>query len=155
MQRDAIRHWKVDRIEAATLEELRFERPSEFDLTSHFSKSFGVYQGDGEVHVTVRFDPAVARYVQESAWHGSQKLTKEKDGSLLADFDLDGVEEIMRWILSFGKHAVVIEPEELREKIVQEIHQLGQSYAGQSTTVKKSLVARAESGSKRRQGDAR
>jgi proteasome accessory factor B len=116
----AIRHWKVDRIEGAELTEIRFSRPDGFDLPSHFAKSFGVFQGDGEVHVKVRFAPSVARYVQESAWHASQKLTKEKDGGLLAEFDLDGTEEIMRWILSFGRHAEVVEPEELRQEILDE-----------------------------------
>jgi predicted DNA-binding transcriptional regulator YafY len=116
----SIRHWKVDRIEAAELTEIRFTRPDGFDLASHFSHSFGVFQGDGAVHVKVRFSPTVARYVQESTWHASQKLTIEKDRSVLAEFDLDGTDEIMRWILSFGCHAEVVEPEELRSAIGEE-----------------------------------
>lgn len=120
-EHDAIRHWKVDRIEAAKLEELRFNRPEDFDLHEHFAKSFGIFHGDGEVHVKVRFSPAVARYVQESTWHASQQVTKEKDGSLLAEFDLDSVEEIKRWIMSFGQHAVVVEPEGLVCKIKNEL----------------------------------
>lgn len=128
-QRNAIRHWKVDRIEGASLEELRFERPADFDLSRHFAKSFGVFQGDGNAHVKVRFSPAVARYVQESNWHASQKLTKEKDGGVLAEFDLDGTEEIMRWILSFGKNAVVLEPEELIQEISKEAIAMTYAYS--------------------------
>jgi proteasome accessory factor B len=123
-QHDAIRHWKIDRIEGAELTEIRFSRPDGFDLPGHFARSFGVFQGDGEVHVKIRFAPTVARYVQESAWHASQKLTKEKDGSLLAEFDLDGTEEIMRWVLSFGRHAEVLEPEELRHAVREELQVL-------------------------------
>ena len=123
-QQNAIRHWKVDRIEGAELTEIRFSRPDGFDLPGHFAKSFGVYQGDGAVHVKVRFAPTVARYVQESAWHASQKLSKEKDGGLLAEFDLDGTEEIMRWVLSFGRHAEVLEPEELRHAVREELQVL-------------------------------
>ena len=129
---DAIRHWKVDRIEEAKLEELRFNLPEDFDLQVHFAKSFGVFHGDGQVHVKVRFSPTVARYVQESKWHASQKLTKENDGSVLAEFDLDATEEIMRWILSFGRHAEVVEPEELREGIARELRDLLDSYSRQS-----------------------
>jgi proteasome accessory factor B len=123
-QHDEIRHWKVDRIEDAKLEELRFNRPDGFDLQQHFANSFGVFHGDGAVHVKVRFSPTVARYVQESTWHASQKLTKHKDGSLLAEFDLGDTEEIMRWILSFGRHAVVLEPEALRMAILGELAEL-------------------------------
>ena len=69
----------------------------------------------------VRFSPTVARYVEESKWHESQELSKQKDGSVVAEFDLDHTEEIKRWILSFGKHAVVLEPEELRQEIAEEL----------------------------------
>jgi predicted DNA-binding transcriptional regulator YafY len=127
-EHDAIRHWKVDRIEEARLEELRFNRPEGFDLQTHFAKSFGVFHSDGDVHVKVRFSPTVARYVQESKWHASQTLTVEKDGSVLAEFDLGNTEEIMRWIMSFGRHAEVLEPEELRGSIQAELETLVATY---------------------------
>jgi len=79
-----------------------------------------VFQGDGEVHVKVRFSPAVARYVQEGRWHPSQKLTRQPDGSLVAEFDLSTTEEIKHWILSFGQHAEVLEPESSRREIAEE-----------------------------------
>jgi predicted DNA-binding transcriptional regulator YafY len=128
-QYDAIRHWKVDRIEEARLEELRFNRPEDFDLCDHFAKSFGVFHDDGEAHVKVRFSPTVARYVQESKWHASQTITKEKDGSVLAEFDLGNTEEIMRWILSFGRHTQVVEPVSLANVILDEVVAMSQTYS--------------------------
>jgi len=49
--------------------------------------------------------------------------------SLLAEFRLLTTEEIKRWILSFGKHAVVLEPEELRAEIVGELDAVRELYA--------------------------
>jgi len=125
-----VRHWKVNRIEQAEVTEFPFERPEDFDLEKHLARSFGVYQGDGqgEVHVKVRFAPRVARYVSESKWHESQKLTPQQDGSLVAEFDLGDTEEIKRWILSFGRHAEVLEPEELRGDFRREIEALHGTY---------------------------
>jgi len=117
---EQFRIWKVDRIEAAHLEDLRFERREDFDLEAHFAKSFGVFHGDGDVHVKIRFSSRAARYVREGTWHHSQTLTPQKDGSLLAEFDLDGTEEIKRWVLSFGREAEVVGPEELRTTIAEE-----------------------------------
>ncbi len=123
-----IRHWKVDRIEESHLEEFRFPQPEDFDLHEHLAKSFGVFHGNGEVRVRIQFSSRVARYVQESTWHESQKLSPQKDGCLLATFDLGHTEEIKRWILSFGQHAEVLEPESLREDLRDELGQMARLY---------------------------
>jgi predicted DNA-binding transcriptional regulator YafY len=127
-QSEEICHWKVTRIEAAEVTKVHFQRPEGFDLQQHLAKSFGVYHGDGDVKINVRFAPSVARYVSESTWHESQKLTPQKDGGLLAEFQLSDTEEIKRWIMSFGQHAVVLEPESLRKEIVQELNLLLAAY---------------------------
>lgn len=128
-QHDEIRHWKVDRIEDAEATQVPFQRPEGFDLKEHLARSFGIFHRDGSVHVVVRFSPAVARFVAESRWHESQKLTPQDDGSLLAEFDLSNTEEIKRWILSFGRHAEVVEPEELRGEMGEETEATRRLYA--------------------------
>jgi predicted DNA-binding transcriptional regulator YafY len=127
-QHNEIRHWKVDRIENADLTEIRFNRPEDFDLQEHLKGSFGIYHGDGDVQIRVRFSPEVARYVSESKWHDSQILKTKKDGSVIAEFHLDDTEEIKRWVLSFGKHATVLEPASLCQNIVAEANALIESY---------------------------
>ncbi|NLX96741.1 MAG: WYL domain-containing protein [Rhodopirellula sp.] len=126
-----IRHWKVDRIENAEVTEFPFQRPDDFDLAAHLEKSFGIYHGDGEIDVAIRFSPPVARYVKESRWHASQKLTPRPDGSLLAEFRLGNTEEIKHWILSFGRNAEVLEPPTLREEVIGELHALLSTYLHQ------------------------
>jgi len=127
-QRDEVCHWKVSRIEDAEVTQVHFQRPEDFDLQQHLSKSFGVYHGDGDVCIQVRFSKSVARYVCESKWHESQKLLPQKDGSVLAEFQLSDTEEIKRWIMSFGQYAVVLEPDSLKEEIMQELNSLLAAY---------------------------
>jgi len=127
-EHDEVRIWKVDRIEDAEATDFRFKRPEDFDLQEHLAKSFGIFHGDGQVHVKVQFSPTVARYVEESNWHASQKLTKQKDGGVVAEFDLDNTKEIKQWILSFGRHAVALEPDELREEIIEEVAEISSAY---------------------------
>ena len=45
-----------------------------------------------------------------------------------AEFDLSETEEIKRWIMSFGKHAVVLEPGGLRQEMVEELETLVAAY---------------------------
>ena len=125
---DSIRHWKVNRILDAETTEVRFQRPSDFDLTAHLEKSFGVFHDEGEVVVRVWFSPTVARYVRESRWHASQQLTPQPDKSLIAEFQLSGTKEIKSWVLSFGKHAQVLAPESLRDEVMKELELALTSY---------------------------
>jgi predicted DNA-binding transcriptional regulator YafY len=41
---------------------------------------------------------------------------------------LGNLEEIERWILSWGKHAKVVEPEELKERIRRTVSTLAETY---------------------------
>ena len=125
---DQIRHWKLDRMEKAEVTQVRFNRPPDFDLEEHFKSSFGVYEGGGDVCVKVWFSAEVARYVTESMWHPSQALTPQKDGNLLAEFRLDGTREIKSWVLSFGRHAEVLGPEELRLEMREEFAEMAALY---------------------------
>lgn len=124
-----VRHYKVDRIEDAEVQELRFVRPDSFDLQEHLAHSFGIFLTSGDdVEIKVKFSPKVARYVRESRWHASQQLATQPDGSLIAQFRLADTDEIKRWILSFGSDAVVLEPDGLRSEILADITQLRRQY---------------------------
>jgi proteasome accessory factor B len=78
------------------------------------------YSGHGDVHVVIRFSREVSRYIEESRWHASQPIAKQKDGSLIAEFNLNGTEEVKHWLMSFGTHAIVLEPASLRQAVIQE-----------------------------------
>jgi len=63
-----------------------------------------------EVHtVKVQISPGWARWAGEKIWHESQKAKRNGDGSLELSFQVAGLDEIKRWILSFGPEAVVLE----------------------------------------------
>ena len=129
-EHNRIRRYKIDRIDAVETTPIVFQRPADFKLADVLAGSFGIYDGDEKVTVVVKFLPAVVRYVQESKWHHGQALTKERDGSLLARFQLSSTVEIKSWVLGFGANAVVIEPEELRLAIALELEQLIKVYQG-------------------------
>ena len=116
-RRNAIRHWKVDRIEAIEPTGQKFRLPKDFDLEKHLGTSLGIFQGAGHHHVRVRFSREVARFVREKRWHPSERLTDNPDGSLGWEADLGDLTELRSWLLSFGRHAQVLEPVCLREAI--------------------------------------
>ena len=129
---EELRHYKVDRIDEAAVSTFPFNRPADFELGKHLEHAFGVYGGNGApITVKVRFAARVVRYVEESQWHASQQLAKQRDGSLLATFKLSDYEEIKRWIMSFGAYAEVLEPEKLRQEVIAELETLLRTYSPQ------------------------
>jgi predicted DNA-binding transcriptional regulator YafY len=59
--------------------------------------------------------------VGDKIWHESQKIIKLPDGGLKMTFRVAGLDEIRRWILSFGPECQVLEPERLRRLIQQDL----------------------------------
>jgi len=78
--------------------------------------------------IRVRFLPPVTRYVTEAQWHPSQKITRQSDGSILAEFQLADFEEIKQWLLSFGPNAIVLSSQELRRAIQEDIQGMLENY---------------------------
>jgi predicted DNA-binding transcriptional regulator YafY len=130
VEHDEIRHYKVNRIEAAELTSFVFQKPADFDISTYLAESFGIFGGSDDITVVVKVLPAAARYASESVWHASQVLTKQRDGSLMARFRLSSTVEIKSWVLSFGANAVVLEPESLRAEIANELVQWAKLYSG-------------------------
>jgi predicted DNA-binding transcriptional regulator YafY len=133
-----IRHYKVDRMEEVEVSKFPFRRPADFDVREHLARSFGIFRGEGDVIVRVRFLPAVARYVMESKWHPSQVLHRQPDGAVMGTFRLSGTEEIKSWILGFGANAVVLEPEDLRQAIARELRTMLAAYSRVGTAAARS-----------------
>ena len=71
--------------------------------------------------VKVRISPGWARWVGEKIWHESQMPKKNGDGSLEPNFRVAGLDEIKRWVLSFGPEAAVLEPEKLKEMVRKDL----------------------------------
>ena len=124
-RRSEIRTYKMDRIEDVHSTNLKATIPAEFDLQEWLEHSFGVFRSNGPLQtIRIRFTRDVARYVQESRWHKSQKLTPQPDGTLIAEFHLTDTQEIKRWIMSFGPSATVLEPRELVEDIQSDLQNM-------------------------------
>lgn len=97
-----------------------FQRPADFSIAKHLGESFGVFTGRGRHRVRVRFDSFAARLVAERQWHPSQKIKSLRDGDaggIEFTVTVEGLEEIERWVLSWGEHARVLEPKELVNKL--------------------------------------
>jgi len=98
----------------------RFTIPKDLSLDDFMRHSFKVMHDDLYM-VKVKISSGWARWVAEKIWHESQKVSKLPDGSLEITFRVAGLDEIKRWVLSFGPGAVVLEPEKLKEMVRKDL----------------------------------
>jgi proteasome accessory factor B len=127
LDRGAVSTFALPRIADLMVTTTAFERPADFSLRNHLGGSFGVWNypetetGDQEVRVVFR--GYAARVVAERRWHPSQEIAPRdgEESAIELRLRLRGLEEVARWILSWGRWAEVLEPEELRQRLLEEV----------------------------------
>lgn len=95
--------------------------PQDFNLKNYFGNAWSVFRGAQAYDVEVYFTPEAARVATETVWHHTQTSTNHKDGSVTLKFKVDGLEEIVHWVLSWTGRIKVLEPTALRELVVQKL----------------------------------
>jgi predicted DNA-binding transcriptional regulator YafY len=95
--------------------------PPDFDLASYLGNAWGVYRGDRSHDVELRFAPSAALLVTETPWHSTQKVRRHPDGGVTLSFRVDGLKEILHWVLGWSGRVEVLEPDELRLMVIDEL----------------------------------
>lgn len=130
-ERREIRTFALDRMAGLRFDtgaEATFEIPADFSIEEYLSSSWSIERGEPR-KVVIEFDKGEAPYIRGKRWHKSQVLEELPDGSLRMTLNVGGMGEVMRWVMSLGSHAWVVEPEELRTKIALELDAALAKYA--------------------------
>lgn len=126
--RRAVRTFALERIVDISIEKERFEMPVGYDPEKHFRGAFGIVDEE-PLAVRLRFAAAIAHAIEERLWHPTQTITRNGDGSLELAFTAGGRMEILSWILSYGSHAELLEPAELRAELAATAARMAAVYA--------------------------
>lgn len=111
----------LSRISKVTITDDHFAPPPVAKIRAILENSFGIYSGDKEWLVSIEFQSTEALYVEERQWHPSQIIEKKDTGELVLSFPSGNLEEIRRWVLSWGAGACVVRPEILKELMREEL----------------------------------
>jgi predicted DNA-binding transcriptional regulator YafY len=126
LKRDALRTFALPRMSRVKVSNVRFERPLGFDGSSHLKQSFGIWSMDGDTTrhlVRVELRNYAARLAQERRWHPTQECEtlNAKGTRVEVRFEVGRLEEVLRWVLSFGSQAKVLGPPLLAKMVRDEI----------------------------------
>ncbi|MFN6205506.1 MAG: helix-turn-helix transcriptional regulator [Planctomycetota bacterium] len=97
--------------------------PDDFSLKAYFGNAWSVYRGEQSHHVELLFSKDAAEIVTETVWHHTQKVHRHADGTVTITFTVDGLNEIVRWVLGWAGRVKVIQPQELRQLVLSQHRQ--------------------------------
>ena len=119
--REAIRSFKVERLEGVEVLDSSFEPLPNFDPYDYLRHSWGIRGGDAVVEVQLRFSKRAVYRVNESDWPGVVAREEDQEGRCTLTFRVNHILEIKSWIRAWGPECEVLAPEVLRREIGEEM----------------------------------
>ncbi len=118
--KDAVRHFRLDRIKTATVTDTRFEARAEVDP----ARDVEGWPRTGEVPASrsarVWVSPERARWAREER-HVAQELV---DGSVVVNLSFAGTDWLVREVLMEAGDAAILEPEDARDAVLAAVGRL-------------------------------
>ena len=132
LDRGALRTFALPRMSRCRTMKTGFERPEGFNGAAYLNKSFGVWNvaGDDTRHIVrLELKNYAARLAQERRWHPTQEVVPLNDRGTKVEvrFEVGRLEEVLRWVLSFGCQAKVLAPAELVKMVRKEVRSMQES----------------------------
>ncbi|MGD2145251.1 MAG: YafY family protein [Anaerolineae bacterium] len=123
--RDAMRTFRVDRIQSLSLREEVYTVPHDFDIHQYLAKESWFPL---QIQVRMRFTPeAAVEALEEPAYWDT--VEEQPDGSLEVTFSASDLDWAVRVALGFGPRATVLEPEALRQRVYEWASAVSERYA--------------------------
>lgn len=124
--------YRLSRISAVRSRTSSFRYPerSVYDPEILLRDTFGIFvRGEDPVkEVVLRLSPRWQTYAYSHRWHSSQQVSKDRDGYVLVRMRVRVCKEFEAFILGFGAEAEVLEPADLRGRIVEHVRALHEAY---------------------------
>ncbi len=131
--------WGIKQI---MLTDRNFERQKDFNLDEVLKKlgidqeicqPFDAFEFDElsgkSFNVKIEFSKSAKKYLESKKHHPIEKVWLTKSGDIIYTAKVNGLDDVLRWVLGFGDKAKVLEPPELREKVKKTITKVKSIYS--------------------------
>ena len=128
--RGQLRTFALTRLSRPKILKGTFRRPDNFSLNEMMAGSFSAFESAEVKKIRIRLDAFAARLASERTWHPTQKLRPLDGGGAELTLEVGIAPDLENWILSWGRHAMVLEPAELREQVASTARAMALQYSG-------------------------
>jgi predicted DNA-binding transcriptional regulator YafY len=102
------------------------EKP-EFDHRKFKEQVFAVFADDLQ-DIKLLISKKYTKYFENRLWHTSQKVSQDNDGNMILEMKVPIAPDLISWILSWHQAIVVLEPQELKERVVDALRLALENY---------------------------
>jgi predicted DNA-binding transcriptional regulator YafY len=112
---EIIKCFSLDRLSELEITRVKFEKPSGFDVDSHFRNSFGIISPNDNIprQVILSFNALQGKYIKTLPLHRSQQIIRENKKEMVVKLEIFITYDFIMELLSFGPNVRVLQPSEL------------------------------------------
>jgi predicted DNA-binding transcriptional regulator YafY len=125
LDKDDVRHFRLDRIKSVTVTEERFERRSEVDPAAEVDGWLRTGEVEASQHARVWISPERARWAREER----PVVAELADGAVVVELAFKGIDWLVKEVLKEAGDAAVLEPTEAREAVRDAAGRLAGAYS--------------------------
>lgn len=120
--RKDVRFFKLARIKQCIITSNKFNKNINMKdfIKKYKENNIGIFNGK-DYNVVLKINPPLANTIEERIWVDNQKIEKLENGSILFSATMKDGPELISWILSMGDAVQIIEPDILRNQILEKI----------------------------------
>ena len=116
---EPVKQFHIDKIRRVKITEEKFSRMPVLKFEQLFKYSFGSWIGIDRYNVTIRFSNLWGKRLKDRHFATNQEFIEQPDGSYIFTATVNNLDELATWILSKGEGCEVLEPVELKEKVMK------------------------------------
>lgn len=119
--RKELRSFSVDAIAAVEILDREATAVAETRLNKALGSGYGIFAGEAVKWATLLFSGERAKWVKDEQWHPDQVGRLQEDGRYELRVPYADDRELLMDILRHGQDCVVVEPKELRQRVMAEV----------------------------------
>jgi predicted DNA-binding transcriptional regulator YafY len=116
---DKLKQFHLNKILEARMSDKSFEAVPREKIEDVFKYSWRSWLGSEKYNIKLKFSPQWTNWLKPKQLMDDEKIIENEDDSVIFETIVNSLEEVASWIVSRGKGVVVIEPEELKQKVIR------------------------------------
>lgn len=111
---------RLNRIISASISDEEYVMPEDAGFTEEYILSaWHVIPGSEKIPIKVHITEPLAESFRELKWHPTQKVIECSEGGIILTAEVPDLYEVARWVMSGAPHIIVIEPDDLKDIVIE------------------------------------